>query len=208
MGLGAQQLTLTIVPRRLGVFGGTFDPPHVGHLITAVNVRYALRLDVVLLVVANVPWQKVGTRRISAAEDRLAMTSAAVADVDGLEVSDVELARGGPSYTADTLRELDQSEPDAELFVVLGADAARGLHSWERVEQVRERATLVVVDRPGSSPVPPAAGWRWSSVEVPQLEVSSTDLRARVADGRPLAYLVPAPVLRVIVDRGLYREGT
>ena len=86
--------------RRIGVFGGTFDPPHVGHLVVAVNVRHALALDVVLLVVANDPWQKSGTRRVSPAADRLAMVEAAVGEVDGLEASDLEMARGGTSYTA------------------------------------------------------------------------------------------------------------
>ena len=91
---------------RLGIFGGTFDPPHVGHLVTAVNVRHDLALDRVLLVVSNVPWQKVGTRDISPAPARLAMVEAAVADVVGLEASRIELDAGGPSYTADTLKAL------------------------------------------------------------------------------------------------------
>src|SRR5688572_4243255 len=91
---------------RIGVFGGTFDPPHVGHLVTAVNVRHELQLDVVLLVVANDPWQKSGDRRVTPAADRLAMVEAAVGEVEGLEVSDIEVRRGGTSYTADTLAAL------------------------------------------------------------------------------------------------------
>ena len=109
---------------RLGVFGGTFDPPHVGHLVTAVNVRHALALDRVLLVVANVPWQKVGERTVSPAEDRLAMVEAAARGVAGLEVSRLEIDRGGPSYTADTLGELRRAHPRAELFLIVGSDAA------------------------------------------------------------------------------------
>src|SRR5689334_11694983 len=112
---------------RLGIFGGTFDPPHVGHLVTAVNVRHELALDRVLLVVSNVPWQKVGTRTISPASARFEMVQAAVADVDGLEASRIELDAGGPSYTADTLATLLADEPARELFVILGADAAAGL---------------------------------------------------------------------------------
>lgn len=192
---------------RIGVFGGTFDPPHVGHLVAAVNVRYFLALDRLLLVVANQPWQKVGTRQISPAEDRLAMVQAAVGAVDGLEASAMELDRGGDSYTADTLAELSQHHPDAELFLVLGADAAAGLTTWERVDEVRARSTVVVVDRPGVRSVTLSDDWRWEHVEVPRLEVSSTDLRARVEDGRPLDYLLPPEVIACIRERQLYRES-
>ena len=141
--------------RRIGVFGGTFDPPHVGHLVTAVNVRYELHLDVVLLVVANDPWQKRGSRQVSPAADRLAMVAAAVGDVAGLEVSDIEIRRGGTSYTADTLAELREVHPDAALHLVLGSDAAAGLLTWERHEEVREAASIAVVTRPGAEPASP-----------------------------------------------------
>src|SRR4051794_22213230 len=107
---------------RLGIFGGTFDPPHVGHLATAGKVRHALHLDRVLLVVNNVPWQKVGSREISPAEDRLAMVAAAVGDVEGLEASALEISAGGMSYTADTLATLLAEDPSRELFVILGSD--------------------------------------------------------------------------------------
>jgi nicotinate-nucleotide adenylyltransferase len=193
--------------RRLGVFGGTFDPPHVGHMAVAVNARHALDLDEVLLVVAGEPWQKVGEREISPAEDRLAMVEAAVGDVAGLEPCDVEVRRSGPSYTADTLAELHDAEPDAELFLVLGSDAAAGLDTWERGEEVQRLATVVVVDRPGEEGERPPPGWRYRRVECPRLEVSSTDLRARVLDGRPLDYLVPEPVISCIAARRLYRSG-
>ena len=100
------------------MFGGTFDPPHVGHLVAAIDARQALELDIVLLVVANAPWQKIGSRQVSPAADRLAMVRAAVADAPGLEVSDIEIARGGLSYTADTLEALRGQEPGAELFLL------------------------------------------------------------------------------------------
>lgn len=191
---------------RIGVFGGTFDPPHVGHLVTAVNVRHALGLDRILLVVANEPWQKLGSRPISPATDRLAMVEAAVGDVVGLEACALEIERGGHSYTADTLAELAQRQPGAELVLVLGADAAAGLTTWERVDEVRSRASLAVVERPGgpAPTVPP--GWDWTHVEVPRLEVSSTDLRDRVSDGRPLDYLLPPGVISCVRERHLYRE--
>jgi nicotinate-nucleotide adenylyltransferase len=191
--------------RRIGVFGGTFDPPHVGHLVTAVNVRHELHLDVVLLVVANDPWQKSGDREVSPAADRLAMVTAAVAGVDGLEASDIELRRGGTSFTADTLAELHAAEPDAELYLVLGSDAAAGLPTWERADEVRDGATIVVVTRPGAEHGEPPPGWAWLSVESPRLDVSSTDLRRRVVDGRPLDYLLPPAVIACIEDRSLYR---
>lgn len=190
--------------RRIGVMGGTFDPVHVGHLVAAVNVRHALRLDQLLLVVANQPWQKVGARPVTPAVDRLAMVAAAVADVEGLEGSGLEIERGGPSYSADTFAELAECHPDAELFCVVGADVAAQLHTWERVDEVKRLATLVVVNRPGSAPPPGLAGWRTAMVEVPALDISSTDLRARVADGRPLDYLVPHGAVRCIRERGLY----
>lgn len=190
--------------RRIGVFGGTFDPPHIGHLVAAVDAQQALDLDVVLLVVANVPWQKVETRAISSAEDRLALVRAAAEDTPFLQVSDVEIRRGGDSFTADTLADLHRAEPDAELFVILGADAAAGFTTWERFEEVADQATLVVVDRPGTpAPVDPA--FDWVRVDIPELEISSTELRARVASGRSIRYLTTPGVASVITDRGLYR---
>lgn len=194
------------MPLRIGLFGGTFDPPHVGHLVTAVNVRYALALDAVVLMVANSPWQKQGSRDISLAEDRLAMVEAAVADVDGLVAGDAETRRGGPSFTADTLATMVTCYPGAELFTIVGDDAAAGLTTWERHEEVVAQSHLVVVDRPGT-PVELPQGFAWLRVEVPRLEVSSTDLRARVRDGRPLDYLVTEPVLDIIAGRNLYRNA-
>lgn len=194
-------------PRRIGVFGGTFDPPHVGHLVTAVNVGHLLELDLVLLVVAGSPWQKEGTRAITPAADRLAMVAAAVEGVARLEVSSIEVDRPGPSYTVDTLDALAAVYPGAEFYTVMGADAAALLPTWERYNEVLRRTRVVVVDRPGApSDLPPLTDW--IHVQVPHLDVSSTDLRARVVDGRPLDFLVPDAVRRVIVERGLYRNAS
>jgi nicotinate-nucleotide adenylyltransferase len=189
--------------RRVGVFGGTFDPPHVGHLVTAINVHHALDLDVVVMMVANVPWQKDGTRDITLAEDRLAMVAAAVEFVPGLIPGRQELDLGGNSYTADTLAVLADEYPGADLFTIVGDDAAAKLHSWERSDEVVSRSGLVVVDRPGE-PVVLDPAVDWIRVEVPHLDVSSTDLRARFADGRPLDYLLTDATLEVIERRGLY----
>ena len=188
---------------RIGLFGGTFDPPHVGHLVTAVNVRHALNLDIVILMVANDPWQKSGARDVTTADDRFAMVEAAVSVVDGVVAGRDEIDRGGPSYTADTLMALAEKHSGAELFTIVGDDAAAGLTSWTRVDQVAEYSQLVVVDRPGVAVELPKQ-FNWLRVESPRLEVSSTDLRSRFSDGRPLDYLVTEPVLRVIEERGLY----
>jgi nicotinate-nucleotide adenylyltransferase len=192
--------------RRIGLFGGTFDPPHVGHLVTAINVHHALELDTVILMVANVPWQKEGSRAITPALDRLAMVTAAVEKVDGLCAGRDEIDLGGPSYTADTLRILTARHPGAEFFTIVGDDAAAGLRTWSRFDEVIERSRIVVVDRPGE-PMALDPDIPWIRVEVPRLEVSSTDLRARFTDGRPLDYLVTSPVLRVIERSGLYGTG-
>ena len=188
---------------RIGLFGGTFDPPHVGHLVTAVNVRHALNLDIVILMVANDPWQKSGARDVTTAEDRFAMVEAAVSVVDGVVAGRDEIDRGGPSYTADTLAVLHQRYRDAEIFTIVGDDAAAKFGSWQRADEIAKQSTLVVVDRPGSPLLPPSE-FNWHRVEVPRLEVSSSDLRARFIDGRPLKYLVSDAVLQVIADRRLY----
>jgi nicotinate-nucleotide adenylyltransferase len=195
-------------PRRIGVFGGTFDPPHVGHLVVAMNVLHELALDEVLLMVANDPWQKRGTRKISPAADRFALVDAAVRDISGLSASAIEMELGGASYTADTLEKLHADDDHVELFTILGADAANGLLTWERHERVAELSTLVVVDRPGvASELPTPAVGQWRRVEVPHLDVSSSDLRERVRDGRPLDFLVTTPVLAEIEIRSMYAEG-
>jgi len=195
------------VPQRIGLFGGTFDPPHVGHLVTAVNVRHALHLDLVVLMVANVPWQKEGSRRITPEDDRYALVEAAVAEVAGLVAGRDEIDRGGDSYTADTLKSMSDEFSGAELFTIVGDDAAAGFTTWDRYEEVAARSQLVVVDRPGESVEVPDE-FDWLRVEVPHLEVSSTDLRARFVDGRPLDYLITEPVLDVIRRRRLYEAGS
>lgn len=172
--------------------------------MTAVNVRHALNLDVVVLMVAGEPWQKQGSRRITPAHDRLAMVAAAVDGIDDLDAGRIEVDHGGPSYTADTLAALARLDPHASLFTIVGDDAAAGLHTWKRYDEVIAQSRLVVVDRPGR-PVELPGDVDWLRVEVPRLDVSSTDLRARFVDGRPLDYLLTQPVLDVIAARNLYR---
>ncbi|HUQ64431.1 MAG TPA: nicotinate-nucleotide adenylyltransferase [Acidimicrobiales bacterium] len=190
---------------RIGIFGGTFDPIHIGHLVAGVNAKHALQLDRVLFVVANQPWQK-SDRAVTAAEQRLALVEAAVEDAPGLEASRLEIDRGGDSYTADTLEALAEG-PDRDLFLVIGADVAAELDTWERIDVVRNLATLVVVNRPGTAVPDVGPGWRVQAVEIPQLEISSSDLRARAADGRPLDHVVPRAVINRIRELGLYAGG-
>lgn len=190
---------------RLGVFGGTFDPIHVGHLVAAVHARHALGLDRVLFVVANVPWQK-ACRVLTPAEDRYAMVAESLAGAEGLEASRLEIDRGGESVTAETLEALGAGGR-AELFLIVGADVAVELGTWRRPEVVRQLATVVVVDRPGAPEPALGPGWRVERVTIPHLDVSASDLRARAASGQPLDWLVPPAAIARIRDRGLYAGG-
>ncbi len=186
---------------RVGVFGGTFDPIHNGHVAVAADVRAALGLDRVLLVVAGDPWQK-RDRVVASAEARYELAVVAVDGVDGVEASRVEIDRPGASVTADTLEAL--AAPDRELFLVLGADAVRNMSTWRRLDDTRALATVVVVGREGDDHAPPGDGWRVARVDAPRLDISSTDIRARIAAGRPIDGLVPPGVVRAIHARGLY----
>ena len=191
--------------KRLGVFGGTFDPPHIGHLVIADDAREQLGLDGVLLMVANLPWQKVGTREVSTVTDLLDMVNAALADELHLTASTIEIERGGPSYMVDTLDELTAANPDTDWFLLVGSDAAAGLDTWHAYERLTELATIVVFPRPGHEDQRPPAGIDYELLRTPLLEVSSSDLRSRVGSGRSIRHLVPDSVRRLIVERDLYR---
>lgn len=199
-------------PLRIGVFGGTFDPPHVGHLFSAISVRHELALDRVLLVVANDPWQK-SDRDVAPAEMRLEMVDLAISGVDELESSRVELDRGGATFTADTLEVLHDTyrtiDGAPELFLIVGSDASAGLDTWKRPEVLRSLSTIVVLDRPGDSAGKrPPEGWEFLRVKLPGLEVSGTTIRRRAADGQPIDFLTPKSVVRYIEDRTLYQDGS
>ena len=179
---------------------------HIGHLVAAVNVRHALALDRVLLVVAHEPWQKSG-RLLTPAADRLAVVRAAVSGAEGVEASAIEIERGGPSYTADTLEQLVADDAGRDLFLIVGADVAAELGSWRRTDVVAALSTLVVVSRAGAPAVDVGPPWRVEHVEIPALDISSSDLRARAAAGLPLDHLVPAAAIACIRERGLYAGG-
>jgi len=204
--LSAGSGSATPAGQRIGIFGGTFDPIHLGHIELAESVRDALGLDRMLLVVANEPWQKAG-QPVTPGEDRYAMVAAAVLDRTGLEPSRIELDRGGPSYTIDTVRRLRASDPDAELVVVVGADVAAALDSWHEHEALRELVTVAVADRPGSPCVDPPEGWRFVRVPVQPVDVSSTELRARLIAGESVEGAMPESVIRCLTERGLYGGG-
>jgi nicotinate-nucleotide adenylyltransferase len=192
--------------RRIGLLGGSFDPPHVGHMVVAECALIELGLDELRLVVAGEPWMKPA---VSPVEDRLGLVRAAVDDLPGLVVDDREARRGGPTFTADTLAEVRGEEPDADLFFVLGEDAAWDLPEWERVEEAFALATFVVVTRP-DSPAPDESRLPGPVVllRIPQLRVSSTELRDRFADGRATRWLVPPAVDTEVRRRGLYGAGS
>jgi nicotinate-nucleotide adenylyltransferase len=189
----------------LGILGGTFDPPHIGHLIAAQDVRTALSLGRVLFVPAAEPPHKRG-QAVTPAALRLAMLRAAVADVDGFDVSDIELRREGPSYSVDTLRQLRASNPETRLFFIIGADQFRELHTWHAPEEVARLARLVVMDRGNLTPENMASPLdvEYETVRVTRVDVSSTLLRGRVKANEPIRFLVPAAVEEIIRREGLY----
>ena len=194
---------------RVGLFGGTFDPPHAGHLAAAAACLDALHLDRVLLVVANHPWQKVPDRAITPAEDRYELVAAAVQGVPGVEASRIEIDRGGPSYTVDTARALldearGSGRPAPELFLIIGGDLVESLPTWSRVDELRRLVTLVVVSRPQSPAPTRPAGWRSELVAGYGVDVSSSQVRSRLKEGRPVDGLVPEAVVHCILRRGLY----
>ena len=186
------------------MLGGTFDPPHFGHLAAALEARCLLGLSRVLLVVANDPWQKSSQRPVTPAKLRLEMVRAAVAHLDGLEASSLEIERGGESYMVDTLNELHRLHPDAELVLVVGSDVAAGIDTWKRPEELRRLAAIVEVDRGGVVAVDRGSRWSDQVVRVPVLDISSCDIRVRLADGRPVEALVPAAVLDIVRSEALY----
>jgi nicotinate-nucleotide adenylyltransferase len=192
---------------RIGIMGGTFDPIHHGHLVAAEEARHALDLGRVIFVPAGDPWQKTDVG-VSPAADRYAMVEAAIADNAAFEASKIDIERSGPTYTIDTLRAVTDLYPDADLYFITGADAILDILSWKDPDEVLDLATFVAVTRPGydlGKLDPVKVSERVETLEIPALAISSTDVRARVAQGRPIRYLVPGAVAAYISDHGLYR---
>lgn len=189
---------------RIGVMGGTFDPIHHGHLVAASEVAQSLDLDEVVFVPTGQPWQK---HDVSAAEHRYLMTVIATASNPRFTVSRVDIDRGGPTYTTDTLRDLRTQRPDAEFFFITGADAIAQIFTWRDHKELWSMAHFIAVSRPGHvlniDDLPPEGV---SQLEVPALAISSTDCRDRVHRGYPVWYLVPDGVVQYIAKHHLYRS--
>jgi nicotinate-nucleotide adenylyltransferase len=198
--------------RRLGLYGGTFDPIHVGHLIAATEVQAALGLDRVLFLPAGRPPHKRG-REITPAAHRVRMIELAIAGRPGFGLSDLDLDPDRAAYTVHLLARAREAYGDGvELFFVMGEDQLRDLPTWHQPARVAELARLAVVTRPNVGVDPeeiaravPAVSGRVHCVEIPQIDIASSDIRARVAAGRPIAYQVPRPVEDYILAHQLYR---
>ena len=185
--------------------GGTFDPIHHGHLVAASEVQHAFGLDLVVFVPTGRPWQKDG-QGVTHPEDRYLMTVVATASNPRFQVSRVDIDRPGPTYTIDTLLDLREHYPGADLFFITGADALAQILSWKDVDRLWELAHFVGVTRPGHQLT--NAGLphdRVTLMEVPAMAISSTDCRHRVGEGSPVWYLVPDGVVQYIAKHGLYR---
>lgn len=197
--------------RRVGILGGTFDPPHIAHLVLAANARHDLQLDEVIFVPAGEPYRKAG-RDVAASEARLSMVRAAIADLPWATVSPIEIEREGPTFTTDTLEEL--TADGSQWWFILGSDALADLPHWKEPRRIIELVRLGLALRPGqinhveiseaTRRAVPGIETRIDQVEMPLLEVSSTDLRERIRDGRPTEYLLLPSVRAVIDDLGLY----
>jgi nicotinate-nucleotide adenylyltransferase len=198
---------------RVGVLGGTFDPIHVGHLILAEAARRLLDLERVVFVPAGNPWRK-RSRPITLADHRLAMVSLAIADNPAFALSATEVEREGPSYTADTLAALHEEWPDAEgLYFIMGVDALKDLPNWKDPQRIIRSAYLAVATRPGWEQVNlaelerliPGLLARLRPVDMPMIQISSSELRDLVARTQSIRYLVPSPVQEYIQRNSLYK---
>ncbi len=195
-------------PRRLGMFGGAFDPPHRAHVALARCAIAQLGLDELRVFPTGQAWHK--ARALTPADHRLAMARLAFAPVDGAVVDGRELQRLGPTYTIDTLRELRAEQPGADLFLVIGADQAQALDSWREAAEIARLATISVADR--ATPQAPAGtldasrvpGGRWERIALPPMPFSATEIRQRLAAGQGITHLVPEPVARYIEQHHLY----
>ncbi|RZU03025.1 nicotinate-nucleotide adenylyltransferase [Rivibacter subsaxonicus] len=204
--------------RRIGVYGGSFDPPHMGHLVLAQSAREALSLDRVLWVPVGHPWQKTDAagHRVTEAAHREAMVRAAIAHQSGFALDRREIERDGPSYTIDTVRELQAEHPQATIFLIIGQDQYERLNTWREWRELLTRVTLAVADRDGRSAATPRSLMMvWHRVEpvpMPPMAVSSTEIRERIGAGASAASLVPemvpAVVARYIDQHHLYRAAS
>jgi nicotinate-nucleotide adenylyltransferase len=190
---------------RVGLLGGTFDPPHVGHLILGQLALEQLHLDQVLFTPAGDPWRK-AHREVTPAIHRLAMARLAVGDNDAFVVDDCEITREGPTYTVDTLRQLRERRPEDDFFLVLGEDALADVPVWKEAVSLPELATVAAAPRRGTEMPPlPFDPSRVVRIDMPGIDISSTDLRERARRGESLRYFVPDAVAAYIEANRLYQ---
>ena len=191
--------------KRIGLFGGTFDPPHNAHVALARLALTELALDELRWIPAGQPWQK--ARQITPATHREAMVRLAMGDDPRFVLERCEIRRAGPSFTLDTVRELQAAQPQARWFLIIGQDQYAGLHTWRDWRELLSRVTLAVANRPGVAvePYPDVKAAAHQVVPLPMLDIASTDIRARVAAGQDIGALVPVSVARYIEVNHLYR---
>jgi len=201
--------------RRIGVFGGTFDPPHIGHTSAALTAMRKLELDFVLMVVANDPWQKTGqnndsskidTSTVSKPDDRLEMLKRAMNDHDDLMADDMEILRGGRTYTIDTVSELNDRFPESEFFLLIGADVAKDFDSWREPHEICKMVNVVVLTRSGTDRSEIDEAWDFSFMDIPAIDVSAKEIRLKVSKGESLEGMVSPLVEEYILSAGLYRD--
>jgi len=191
---------------RIGIFGGSFDPVHNAHVALARVALAELKLDELLWVPAGQPWQK--QRHLTSAQDREAMLRLAIDGEPRFHLSRVELERSGPSFTIDTVRELQAARPGARWFLVIGQDQYAGFHTWHGWQELLGLVTLAIADRPDTEHAvdPQVLAVPHAAVTLPMMDVSSTDIRGRVTNGQGITDLVPEPVARYIARHHLYRD--
>lgn len=183
---------------RIGILGGTFDPIHNGHILVAESVLELLDLDKILFVPTFQPWQKTNYTQV---QHRIAMIQLAIADDPRFELNLVDVERGGPTYSIDTVSDIQKQHPDAQLFFILGSDAANSLPTWKNIQELTRKVQFIVIDRPGSK----FSGFeQLQQVSIDALDVSATDIRKLIGEGKSVFDLVPPAVAAYIQENGLY----
>jgi nicotinate-nucleotide adenylyltransferase len=192
---------------KIGVFGGTFNPPHLGHLIVAESARESLNLGKVLFIPCAIPPNK-SSRSLADADCRLEMVKFATGGHPSFEVSDMEIERGGRSYTVDTLRALTALYPRAELYLLIGIDNLLELHTWKEPEEIFALSEVVAINRPGFDPTSVRKDYsrRVTFLRYPSIDISSSEIRRKAKMGKSIKYLVPSAVESYILKHGAYRD--
>tara|TARA_Y100001970_G_scaffold58079_1_gene73631 strand:+ start:8824 stop:9417 length:594 start_codon:yes stop_codon:yes gene_type:complete len=191
--------------RKIGILGGSFDPPHLGHIAVAEFVASKRDLDEVLFVVANIQWQKAMEREMLNSDLRLEMVKLAVAEKDNFYASNLEIERGGDSVTVETLEALHDSDSEAEYELIIGADNATTMSTWRRSEEIEKYAKIIVLKRPGIQLSDEDKEFNFVILDGPRLDISSAEIRSAIKVGDRIDHLVPKSVMDYIYQEGLYR---